>query len=450
MILAGDEGDFVHCGSGSDALHGGEGDDIIHGHSLDQAEIDAILLANSNVVWNAQTNSFYELVSSAVTWDVAKAAAEASLISGTAGHLAVVTSQTESDYLLNDLIPGQAWLGGANLLINNDWLWYGGPENGLQFWQGTSGGSSINNFYQNFKSGQPNNAGGNQYYLRKESSSGEWLDDAETTRNYIIEWDAGLISDDNAADSISGGVGNDTLYGYGGDDVLIGDASNVYYEESLKYFYKLDENEGTGADEILGSGLDITLGAGNSWVSSGGADGGAYLDFDGVGATASFGSLTVGGALTFSLWGRFDTIQSSWRRLFQLSNGSSTDQIHLSNVNGTDAIGFYIDKANTEMSVKRSAAGVIVAGEWAYWTATVDSLGIWPFIKMVLWLRLVQDIHHHQLHVHKIILDHLLVAVYHLMVLLQILRFMSVASAQMMLLVFMRVRSVILKSFPVM
>ena len=261
LILAGDEGDFVRGGSGSDALHGGEGDDIIHGHSLDQAEIDAILLANSNVVWNAQTNSFYELVSSAVTWDVAKAAAEASLISGTAGHLAVVTSQTESDYLLNDLIPGQAWLGGANLLINNDWLWYGGPENGLQFWQGTSGGSSINNFYQNFKSGQPNNAGGNQYYLRKESSSGEWLDDAETTRNYIIEWDAGLISDDNAADSISGGVGNDTLYGYGGDDVLIGDASNVYYEESLKYFYKLDENEGTGADEILGSGLDITLGA---------------------------------------------------------------------------------------------------------------------------------------------------------------------------------------------
>jgi len=58
-------------------------------------------------------------------------------------------------------------------------------------------------------------------------TDGAWHDwPAGSGHSYIIEWDAGLMNDDNAIDILNGGNGNDTLYGYGGNDILNGGADN--------------------------------------------------------------------------------------------------------------------------------------------------------------------------------------------------------------------------------
>ena len=102
----------------------------------------------------------------------------------------------------------------------------------------------------------------------------------------MIEWNAGLINDDSAIDTLNGGDGNDVLYGYGGNDVLNGDNND-------DILYGGDDNDtlngGSGIDVLYGQNGDDTLdggvgndilygGAGNDILSGGDGDDTIYAD----------------------------------------------------------------------------------------------------------------------------------------------------------------------------
>ena len=231
-LTAGDGQDVLIGGSGADNLTAGDGDDIVHGHSISQSTIDSLLAANPNIVWNEETNSFYEYVSDADTWANAKTVAEAKTLNGVQGHLVVITSAVEQSFLIDQFAQGSdIAIGATDEGTEGTWLWTGGPEDGLQFWNGAgsgSGGNNTNNFYTNWSgSTEPNDSSGEDHAQLRFSASYNWNDiPTSWTMHYIIEWDAGLMSDDNAADIVDAGEGDDIIYGYGGGDTLTGGEGN--------------------------------------------------------------------------------------------------------------------------------------------------------------------------------------------------------------------------------
>lgn len=235
--LDGDGGnDVILAGAGIDTVDGGDGNDLIHGHSLDSMTVSDILFDNPNVVYSSATGSFYQFVNSGASATAAATLAAGTALSGVNGHLAVITSQAELDYLDQIANPtnagntGSYWLSGGDHATEDVWVWDDGAEAGSQYWAGDDGGAPVNNFPDLWVPGQPNDgASGDYTYLW---SAQDGLADAPVGHGfthfsgYLIEWEGGLFSDDNAADILNGGAGNDWIYGWGGNDTIDGGEDN--------------------------------------------------------------------------------------------------------------------------------------------------------------------------------------------------------------------------------
>ncbi len=295
-LNGGDGDDFLIGGAGADTLNGDNNSDILHGHGLNANDIGAILRANTGVVFNAETNSFYQYVTTNVNHATAKAAANTTILNGVAGHLANITSATEDAYLnnlgLTNLGTDFIWTGGSDEGNEGVWTWQGGAEAGLQFWQGDETGNPTNNQYTNFLANNPQGGTAENVSVLitnsgTPSQNTQWADQVSTTTNYyIIEWDVGLMSDDNAIDTLNGGAGDDVLYGYGGNDILQGGADN-----DLVLGGDGDDNidGGAGNDSLYGGNDDDTItdtsgnnlidgGSGNDTVTAGSGDDIIYGD----------------------------------------------------------------------------------------------------------------------------------------------------------------------------
>ena len=116
-----------------------------------------------------------------------------------------------------------------------------------------------------------------------------------------------MFSDDDADDIISGGAGNDWLYGWGGDDTLNGDADN-------DMLFGQDGNDtmdgGSGDDILVGAADDDTITGGNdddvlyasvvgtvgaqTVVDAGGGGGGGLVTLVNEDFTGSVGVFTYG------------------------------------------------------------------------------------------------------------------------------------------------------------
>ena len=209
----GDGNDILKGGAGADTLNGGDGDDILHGHSVNGRTIFTTLRDNPNVVYNADTNSFYEYVTTNASATAARTNASGMTLNGVTGHLATITTATENTYLVGISGTNLTWFGASDAGTEDVWIWDQGIETGAQFWQGDQAGSAVNGFYNNWRFSDPDDGGGADYALLGFDSD-LWIDRPEANSyDYFVEWDAGLMSDDSAIDTLDGGAGNDTLYG---------------------------------------------------------------------------------------------------------------------------------------------------------------------------------------------------------------------------------------------
>ncbi len=136
----------------------------------------SITLEQANYL--GESGHFYEFVSNiGIRWDDARDAAALRTYYGLQGYLATLSSQEESD-LAGSQITGAGWLGGSDEETEGEWKWMTGPEAGIVFWNGQSGGSSPNWAFWN--TGEPNEYGSGEDYAHITAPgvgvSGSWND----------------------------------------------------------------------------------------------------------------------------------------------------------------------------------------------------------------------------------------------------------------------------------
>jgi len=191
-----------------------------------QSQIDAILAANSDVVYNASTNSFYQFISGAFTYTQSNTAAQSATLTGLdgiAGSLAAITSQAENDFILTLTGTNYAWVNGNDAGTEGTWVFEGGSDNGTQYWTGGTNGSATGGAFSNWYSGAPIDSDPNYDYsiFLGTSYNGEIFSYIGTyATNYVIEWSASSLSSSTGLNTLNGGDGFDSLYGASGHDIF--------------------------------------------------------------------------------------------------------------------------------------------------------------------------------------------------------------------------------------
>ena len=109
------------------------------------------------------TGHYYFYVSSTgISWTQARDAAASQTYFGLQGYLATLASVEESQ-LAGEQSAGTGWIGGSDAEVEGTWKWVTGPENGTVFWQGTANGFAPDGEYAFWNTGEPNNAGDEDY-----------------------------------------------------------------------------------------------------------------------------------------------------------------------------------------------------------------------------------------------------------------------------------------------
>ena len=168
-----------------------------------------------------QTLQVYQVIQSPGlgTWGEAVTDAATKSYKGVTGHLVTIRSEAENTVVSNAMGPvidggGLSWIGATDdpvfsgsLVGEGDWRWVGDNVNGGtpdSFWSGldaANGGVPVGGKYNNWNTGEPNNAGGFENYadIAGPNSFGvgdprqrHWFDlNATTGRGeYLVEYDA--------------------------------------------------------------------------------------------------------------------------------------------------------------------------------------------------------------------------------------------------------------------
>ncbi|NPE30054.1 PGF-pre-PGF domain-containing protein [Methanococcoides sp. SA1] len=125
-----------------------------------------------NAVYNPDTEHYYEAVNygSSISWTTAKAEAESKSLYGLQGYLVTITSSDENTFV-GSKTSADAWIGANDSSSEGDWRWVTGPEGteesgaGRKFYSGkaSTGGAAVDGEYNNWASGEPNDANGEDY-----------------------------------------------------------------------------------------------------------------------------------------------------------------------------------------------------------------------------------------------------------------------------------------------
>ena len=94
-----------------------------------------------NQIYNPANGHVYEYVAhTGISWEDAKAEADAKIYAGAKGYLTTITNQEELDFIENSVLPnhnndGNVYIGGHLVSgSTSKWQWADGPENGTIFW----------------------------------------------------------------------------------------------------------------------------------------------------------------------------------------------------------------------------------------------------------------------------------------------------------------------------
>ncbi len=164
-------------------------------------DVETVLSANPSLIYNADTDSFYQFITTPQTITNATNAANASLVEGVGGHIVNITSQVENDFI--DTLTGavNTWIGASDAGTEGRWEWVGGLEAGLNFWNGDETGTAVPGTYNNWRPVDPDDGGigqDNAIML----ANGQWDDFGPPnqpvgTNRYVMHGDGALFGLNN-------------------------------------------------------------------------------------------------------------------------------------------------------------------------------------------------------------------------------------------------------------
>ena len=159
------------------------------------ARINALLMADPNLLYDAQTNTFYRLSDTTATYSASLTNAATTSLNGVAGELATVRSAYENNLLVQIAGGSGAYLGGGDSTQEGVWRWQDGGSDGEIFWIGDANGYAPGGAYTNWALGQPDNFGSGQDVLFL-NAAGQWDDiPGVSSQLSIVAWDADDVLD---------------------------------------------------------------------------------------------------------------------------------------------------------------------------------------------------------------------------------------------------------------
>ena len=140
---------------------------------------------------------YYEYIEGSMSWTTARSNAAARTFFGLRGYLATITSAEENQFIYNKL-KADAWVGASDdpaysgsSGYEGAWYWVTGPDAGTLFSVGNNYPVVQSGRYMNWNSGEPNNAGNENFceIYSSGASSGRWNDLADSSAlGYVVEY----------------------------------------------------------------------------------------------------------------------------------------------------------------------------------------------------------------------------------------------------------------------
>jgi F5/8 type C domain/Lectin C-type domain len=148
---------------------------------------------DSNYYYNPANKHFYKYVSSnAITYANAKSGASGTTFKGKTGYLVTITSQSEQDFINNNISGNNIWIAITDAVTDGTWVLDAGPELGtvLKTLNGPTDGN-IAGQYNNWCSGEPNGANHSEDYAVAKWNGGTCWNDlpnsSSSIQGYIVE-----------------------------------------------------------------------------------------------------------------------------------------------------------------------------------------------------------------------------------------------------------------------
>ena len=201
------------------------------------AKIAALLAADPDLYYNAETGKFYQAVSGWHTPAEARTNAESALLNGVNGQLVTIRSAAENEFVrvLANPLGNRIWIGATDATVEGEWRWIESGSEADQFWSGLEDGNAVNGAYQSWDPGlQPNQSGGEEDWAEMDPATGLWWDNkVDVTSHFVTEWDADDVLD--ATDPLTYSIESQTVLGAFAIDadsglITVADGSLLDYE----------------------------------------------------------------------------------------------------------------------------------------------------------------------------------------------------------------------------
>ena len=141
--------------------------------------------------YNATNGHFYRPISGTSSYTSAKNTSATQTFKGQTGYLVTITSQDEQNFIGANVPGNNIWIALSDRLQEGYWRVDAGPENGTLINIGNYNGNPQSGTYQNWCSGEPNDAGGEDYAVTKWGGGNCWNDlpdGAGWTSGYVVEF----------------------------------------------------------------------------------------------------------------------------------------------------------------------------------------------------------------------------------------------------------------------
>jgi hypothetical protein len=148
--------------------------------------------------YNGVNGHFYRPISTTATYINARTLASQQTFKGQQGYLVTITSADEDAFIFNNVPQGNIWFALTDEASEARWTIDAGPEKGtlIKINNGQLNGN-IPGQYNNWASGEPNDAGGEDYAVTKWGGGNQWNDLPNHFNNpYVVEFGTWTNPDD--------------------------------------------------------------------------------------------------------------------------------------------------------------------------------------------------------------------------------------------------------------